>query len=153
MCVELDLPLVGQGVQWLKQGSDSHIGAIAWVREETFKAENQTANLWQPKWNENQTVLASATHTPDRDAGPLEGEAVMSWSLGIMEQSRGEGFCWLQRDGSRGCEGGDCGGVGNALEEYQAAMEARRYCWLTCRGWSHHHSLSLSHRPASAAEQ
>ena len=29
------------------------------------------------------------------------------------------------------------------VEESQAAMEARRYCWVTCRGWSHHHSLSL----------
>ena len=29
------------------------------------------------------------------------------------------------------------------VEESQAAMEARQYCWVTCRGWSHHHSLSL----------
>ena len=28
--------------------------------------------------------------------------------------------------------------------ESQAAMEARQYCWVTCRGWPHHHSLSLS---------
>ena len=28
----------------------------------------------------------------------------------IVEQSQGEGCCWLQRDGPRGCEGGDCGG-------------------------------------------
>ena len=27
------------------------------------------------------------------------------------------------------------------VEEGQAAMEARRYCWVTHRGWSHHHSL------------
>ena len=26
-----------------------------------------------------------------------------------MEQSQGEGCCWLQRDGLRGCEGGDHG--------------------------------------------
>ena len=30
------------------------------------------------------------------------------------------------------------------VEESQAAMEARQYCWVMCRGWSHHHSLSLS---------
>ena len=51
------------------------------------------------------------SHTyPDRDAGPLEGAAAGSWSLGIVEQSQGEGSCWLQRDALRGCEGGDCGG-------------------------------------------
>ena len=80
MFAELDLPLVGQGVWWLKQGSDSQIGAIAWVREETFKAKNKAANLWQPKWNENQTALASAMHTPDGEADPLEDAAIMSWS-------------------------------------------------------------------------
>ena len=44
------------------------------MRGETFKAESETADLWQPKWNENQRVLAAAIHIPDRDAGPLEGE-------------------------------------------------------------------------------
>ena len=33
---------------------------------ETFKAESETADLWQPKWNENHTVLAAAIHTLDR---------------------------------------------------------------------------------------
>ena len=28
------------------------------------------------------------------------------------------------------------------MEESQAAMEARRYCWVMYRGWNHHHSLS-----------
>ena len=28
------------------------------------------------------------------------------------------------------------------IEENWAAMEARWYCWVTRRGWSHHHSLS-----------
>ena len=36
----------------------------------------------QPKWNENQTVLAAAIHTPDRNTGPLEGAAAGSWTLG-----------------------------------------------------------------------
>ena len=52
---------------------------------------SETADLWQPKWNENQTVLATAIHTPDRDAGPLEDPEAGSWSLGIVEQSQGEG--------------------------------------------------------------
>ena len=61
------------------------------MRGETLRAETETADLWQPKWNENQTVLAAAIYTPDRDAGPLEGAAAGSWSLGIAEQSQGEG--------------------------------------------------------------
>ena len=77
----------------LKQGSDPYTGAIFRVRGETFKAESKMADLWQPKWNENQTVLAAAIHTLDRDAGPLEGAVAGSWSLGIAEQSRGKGCC------------------------------------------------------------
>ena len=72
--------------------------AIVWVREETFMAESETADLWQPKWNENQIVLAAAIHNPDRDAGPLESFGTGSWSLGIVEQSQGKGCCWLQTD-------------------------------------------------------
>ena len=56
------------------------------MRGETFKDESETADLGQPKWNENQTVLAAAIHTPD-DA------AAESWSLGIVGQSQGEGCC------------------------------------------------------------
>ena len=67
-------------------GSDPNIGAIVSVREEI-------ADLWQSKWNEDQTVLAAAIHTPDRDEGPLEGAAAGSWSLGSMEGSQGEGCC------------------------------------------------------------
>ena len=29
------------------------------------------------------------------------------------------------------------------VEQSQAVMEARRCCWVTRSGWSHHHSLSL----------
>jgi len=47
------------------------------VRGETFKAESETADLWQPKWN---AVLAAAIHTPDRDIDPLEGTVAGSWS-------------------------------------------------------------------------
>ena len=94
----------------LKQGSDPHIGAIVWVRGETFKVESETADLWQPQWNENQTVLAAAIHTLARDASPLEDTAAGSWSLGSVEQSQGKGCCWLWSNGSRWCEGGDCHG-------------------------------------------
>ena len=77
----------------MKQGSDPHIGAIVWVRRETFKAESETVDLWQPKWNENQTVLATVIHTPVRNAGLLEGAVAGSWSLRIVEQSQGAGCC------------------------------------------------------------
>ena len=40
--------------------------------------ESEAADLWQPKWNENQTVLAAAIHTLDRDAGLLEDTAAGS---------------------------------------------------------------------------
>ena len=45
----------------------------------------------------------------DREAGPLEDAEDRSWNLGIVEQSQDKSCYWLQRDGSRGCEGGDCG--------------------------------------------
>ena len=51
-----------------------------------FNAESETADLWQPKRNENQTVLAAAIHT-------LDGAVAGSWNLGIVEQSQGEGCC------------------------------------------------------------
>ena len=60
MLVGLDRPLAGGE---LRQGSDPHSGAIVLVRGETFKVESETADLWQPKWNENQTVLRSHTYT------------------------------------------------------------------------------------------
>ena len=49
---------------------------------------SETAELWQPKWNENQTVLVTAIHSPDKDAGPLEGAAGGSWRLGIVNNPR-----------------------------------------------------------------
>ena len=105
--VRLDLPSAGGETE---AGIYPHIGAIFWVKGETYKAENETADPWQPKWNENQTILAAAIHTPDRNAGPPEDAVARSWSLGIVEQSQGKDCCWLQRDGLRGCEGGDRGG-------------------------------------------
>ena len=66
------------GVQSPHQGNSLSEG-------ETFKAESETADLWQPKWTENQTALAAAIHTLDRNAGPLEGALAGSWSLRIVE--------------------------------------------------------------------
>ena len=94
----------------LKQESDPHIRAIVWLTGETFKAESETADLWQPEWNENQAVLAAAIHTLNRDAGSLECAVAGSWGSGIVERSQGEGCCWLQWDRLKGWEGGDCAG-------------------------------------------
>ena len=46
----------------LKQGPDPHTGAIVCVRGETVKAESETADLQEPKWNETQTVFATDIH-------------------------------------------------------------------------------------------
>ena len=77
----------------LKQGSDPYLRAIVWVRGETFKAESEAADLSQPKWSDNQTILVKAINTLDRDTGLREGAAVGSWGLGTVEQSQGED-CW-----------------------------------------------------------
>ena len=63
----------------LKQEFDPHIRATVRVREEIFKAESETVDLWQPKWNESQTDLAASIHTLVRDA-VLEGAVAGSWS-------------------------------------------------------------------------
>ena len=90
MLVGLDLPSVGgeteAGVRSLQRGK-------CLSQRRNIKAESEKADLWQPKWNENQAVLAAAIHTPVRETGPLEGAAVGSWSLGIVEHSLGEGCC------------------------------------------------------------
>ena len=77
----------------LKQGSDPHIRQLSESEEKHFKAESEIADLWQPKWNENQTGVAAAIHILDRDVGPLEGTAARSWNLGIVEQSQGKDRC------------------------------------------------------------
>ena len=38
-------------------------------------------------------IRQSLPHPLDRDAGRLEGAVAGSWSLGIVEQSYGEGCC------------------------------------------------------------
>ena len=70
MLVGLDLPSAGGGPE---ARVPSPHREIVLDRKETFKAKSETADLWQPKWNENQTVFAAAIHTSDRHADPLEG--------------------------------------------------------------------------------
>ena len=82
--VGLDLPW---RVEELKQASDPCLGATVWVRGGTIKAESETADLWQPQWNENQTVLATAIHI-------LEGDHLHArLSLGRSDHGPKRGFC------------------------------------------------------------
>ena len=125
----------------LKQGSDSHIGTITRVRGETLKAESETADLWQPKWNENQTVLAAAILTLDRNTRPLKGAEAGSWSLGIVEQpqARAAVDCRETDLGDVREEtvvGKACGGKPDRQPWEQAILLSHT------RGWSHHHSRS-----------
>ena len=57
--------------------------------------------------------------------------AIPGWGLLLIEERRMEGMwgrrLWWEM----------------SVEESQGAMEARWYCWVMHRGWSHHHSLSL----------
>ena len=96
------------------------------------RQENWSGLLFlQSKRNENLTVLATATHIPDRVTGPLEGAGAGSWSLRIVHQSQGKDCCWLQRDRSRGCEGGDCDE--RRLWHKKAAYHTREQTPLTAR--------------------
>ena len=68
MLVRLDLPSVGGGPEAGVQSP--HWGNCLESEEKYIKAESETADLWQSKWNENQTALAAAVHTLDRNADP-----------------------------------------------------------------------------------
>ena len=67
----------------LKQGSILTPGQLSESEEKHLRLR-EAADLWQPKWNENQTALATAIHT-------LGGSVAGSWGLGIVEQSQGKG--------------------------------------------------------------
>ena len=64
----LDLPSVGGGTE--SEGPIPTEGQLSESEEKHLRLRVKTADLWQPKWNENQTVLAAAIRTPDRDARP-----------------------------------------------------------------------------------
>ena len=88
--VGLDLPSAGGGTE---AGVRSPQRGNYLSQRRNIKAESETAHLWQPKWNENQTVLAEAIHMLGRNAGPLKGAVAGSWSLGIVEKSQCKGCC------------------------------------------------------------
>ena len=77
----MDLPLAGGGTEG---GVRSPQRGNCLSQRRNIKAESETADLWQPKWNANQTVHDEVINTPDRNAGPLEGTAAGSWNCGAI---------------------------------------------------------------------
>ena len=75
MLVGLDLPSAGggteAGIRFSHQGNClSQRRNIVWVRGETFKAEWETTDLWQPKWG----ALPYVSDTPNNREGPQARE-------------------------------------------------------------------------------
>ena len=82
--------------------------------------------MWQPKWNENQTVVATAIHTPDKDAVPWKAEWLGAGVWGLWSDPRVRAAV--------DCREAELGDMRHRLwwempvEESQVAMEARQYC-------------------------
>ena len=77
----------------LKQGPISASGQFSGSEEKHLRLRVKQLICGSLKRNENQTLRAAAICTPGRDAGPLEAVAAGNWSVGIVEQSQGEGCC------------------------------------------------------------
>ena len=143
MLVGLDLPSVGGGVE---AGVRFPHWGNCLVRGETLKAESEAADLWPPKWNEDQQSLlqpyilwtgyrapgrCSSWELESRHCGEIPGRGLLLTSERCIERM-GARRSWKM-----------------PVEEIPAAREARlSHAW----GRSRHHSLSL-HMPASAAQR
>ena len=55
-----------QPVGELKQGSNLYIRATVWFRGETFEAQSEEVDLWQPKWSENHRQSLPQSYTPPK---------------------------------------------------------------------------------------
>ena len=96
----------------------------------------------QDRVRPTQTVRDTALHAPDWDMCPLVHTGAESLNVRTREKTQGWKCCWLWGDSLRGQEGGNLQ-LEMLVEETQTAIEARCHCWVMCRGWSHHCSLSL----------
>ena len=66
--------LAGLDMPWAGGGNEAGVRSPQRGNcREAFKTESETADLWQPKWSENQTVPAATIHMPDRNGDRLEG--------------------------------------------------------------------------------
>ena len=79
---------------------------------------------WQERWSSG---MCSDWELEFRDCGVIPGQGLLLTTERWIEGMWGRRSWWEM-----------------PVEESQAAMEARQYCWVTHSGWSHHHSLSLS---------
>ena len=76
----------------LKQGSDHHIGKLSESEEKHLRLRVKQMICGSLNGMRiRQSLLQPYIH--QRAAGPLEGMVAGSWSLGIVEQSQGEGCC------------------------------------------------------------
>ena len=76
----------------LKQGSESHIGAIAESEEKHLRLRVEQLVCGSLNGMRIRQSLPQS-YIPQTDRDPLEGTAAGSWSLGIVEQSQGKGRC------------------------------------------------------------
>ena len=80
MLVGLDLPSADGGTE---------AGVVSPHQGNSLsQTDSERADLWQSKWNENQTVLATAVHTLDRDTGPLEAQKLGAGVQGLWSNPR-----------------------------------------------------------------
>ena len=87
-----------------------------------------SVNEWEsdsPCHNYTSPRLCSSWELEFKDCGAIPRQGLLLTAEWQMEGMWRRRLCWEM-----------------PMEESQAAMEARRYCWVTCKGWSHHHSLS-----------
>ena len=124
------------------------MGATVWIRGETLKAASETAVLWQPWWDENETVLSTAIHTPERDTGPVEGAAGSRWFIEIVEKSLAVVCCLLVSDKLMGCSNEEIVWE-KPVQVVQAAMGGRWHCWVMYRGFEPWGQPLSPHMPAS----
>ena len=93
-----------------------------------------------------QIILATAIHTPVRDMGPLEGTAAGSWSVGIVEGSRGRSAV----DGGETARGDTRKETGGKCLWRKARPPWRQGDTAESVGWGHPFSFSLPQASTSS---
>ena len=115
------------------------MGAIVWIRREAFKSEELicgSLNGMRIRRSLLQSHIPwTGTQVPwkmqwlgagVRDWGVISGQGLLLTAERWIEKMWGRRL-WREKP----------------VEESRAGMEARRYCGVTPRGWSHHHNLSV----------
>ena len=112
--------------------------------------ESATTSLCrQDRVRPTQMVLTTALCTPSWDMClPVCTEAGC-WNMGFGEQTWGGDCCRLWGYSQKGREWGALQ-MGMLMEETQT-REMKHHCWVTCKGWGHHCSLS-PHEPAPSSQ-